>query len=105
MKPEERKQAEEILRKEWSKVSIADYDERGFKMLWEDMVIKAMESYASLKLAEATKDMYPKEFLRWVVYEQETFEGELCEQLITNHHGRFKSLDELFEYWKQNISK
>ena len=64
-----------------------------------------MEPDPALKVAETTKEMYPKEFLRWCIYDEELFYGELNEELITDNYGGFKSLDELFEYWKQNIRK
>lgn len=44
---------------------------------------------------------YPKEFMEWFIRE-EVFMGELTEKFITNNHGNFKSLDELYQYWKEN---
>lgn len=73
-----------------------------------DIAIKAIEAYAALAVAEATKDCYPKEFLLW---------KDLC--TITNKVSRIEvrytlsdmyapakwmRLDELFDYWK-NLKK
>jgi len=69
--------AEEILKKTF-KDSFLDLD-------YLELYLEAMESYAYLKVAEATKGMYPKEFVKWLV----TGEGS--------------DIDKLFEHWKQNI--
>lgn len=101
----DREQAEEIKMKVCRILS--DYHRREDYLLekaYGDMQ-QVMESYASIKLAEATKGMYPKEFVKWCIYDEELFYGNLSEELITNNYGGFKSLDELFEYWKQNIRK
>ena len=45
---------------------------------------------------------YPKEFVEWFIRE-EVFMGELTEKFITNNHGNFKSLDELYQYWKDLV--
>jgi hypothetical protein len=65
-----------------------------------------MESYAALKVAEAIKEMYPKAFLNWFTSEHSPVAilyGEQAERFASNE--RDYTIDELFEYWKQNIRK
>ena len=93
--------AEEFLNYEYGRVLGND---KG--LIHPAMLIKAMESYASLKVAEATKEMYPKEFVEWK------------DKVVTrNTNGRspyygkylywenYYTNETLFEYWKQNIRK
>ena len=101
---DERKQAKEILSKYYGNV----YEEP------EEFteIIAAMESHASLKVAEATKEMYPIKFIVWLV----NIDNNPFGKVITGMHDalyvnfyegseRKYTLDELFEYWKQNIGK
>jgi len=93
----ERKQAEEILDMYWDDPINVKYE----------CALRAMESYAPLRVAEATKYMYPKEYVRWIG-ENEMFrnKGNNGKWLFqTEPYIIWKSDDELFEYWKQNISK
>jgi hypothetical protein len=123
----ERKQAEKIIAYEWHNTDTGhcyvDYVPRNlmdenngytktplFKreeilhIIGNDFC-KIIDKEIALRVAEATKGMYPKEFVKWCIYDEELFYGNLSEELITNNYGGFKSLDELFEYWKQNIRK
>jgi len=65
-----------------------------------------------MKVAEATKEMYPKEFIVWLV----NIDNNPFGKVITGMHDalyvnfyegseRKYTLDELSEYWKQNIRK
>ena len=102
---DERKQAEEIL---------IDHDltYRAEKRLWihdsvleiggVGRIIAAMEEFASLKVAEATKEMYPKEFCEWLMLNEWTKTSYGRYQRRATYEMR-DTFDELFEYWKQNI--
>jgi len=68
-------------------------------------IAEMLHDYASLKVAEATKEMYPKEFVEWK-------DNNLIRKLggwvfnydnVLMQEARWKTLDELFDYWKQNI--
>ena len=97
MTAEERKQAEEIYGN-LCQSYIMELDR-------SEIVYMAMESYAALKVAEATKEMYPKEFVEWNDNLKDTG------TIFHNLDGLYSlgdcdlTLDELFEYWKQNIRK
>lgn len=50
---------------------------------------------------------YPLEFIEWLIKDQEIFFGELNEEYILNDNihvdGRkLQTIDELFNYWKEN---
>ena len=50
---------------------------------------------------------YPLEFIEWLIKDQEIFFGELNEEYILNdniHVGgrKLQTIDELFNYWKEN---
>lgn len=50
---------------------------------------------------------YPLEFVEWLIKDQEIFFGELNEEYILNdniHVGgrKLQTIDELFNYWKEN---
>jgi hypothetical protein len=87
-----------------NKCYVHDYYARKFSH--EDL-FRFAEAYASLKVAEATKGMYPAAFLEWIG------KNEFCKMNGKNGKWLFqselyliwKSTDELFEYWKQNINK
>jgi len=50
-------------------------------------------------------DMYPKEFVEWIL-SQEIFFGELSEEYILNDNpGKFKTLEDVFDYWIKNVKK
>ena len=74
-----------------------------------------MESYAALKVAEATKEMYPSDFVEWLIL-NEKFLPEIHRDIDNNvlawGFGDYESndiqtytIEYVFEYWKQNISK
>jgi hypothetical protein len=51
-----------------------------------------------------------KAFTEWLIIEQEIFMGELSEKYIINDNihvngKRLETLDELFDYWYDNIRK
>lgn len=97
MTAEERKQAEEMLN--------GRYRDPKWELTFTNIAEFATE-FASLKVAEATKEMYPKEFVEWK------------DKVVTrNTNGRspyygkylywenYYTNETLFEYWKQNIRK
>jgi len=90
----ERKQAEEILDKH-----IPDWE------MWStEKVLDAMIELASLKLAEATKNMYPKAFIIWKDMNTEYLPyGNTYYVKDLDKH--FVGIELVFEYWKQNINK
>ena len=50
-------------------------------------------------------DMYPKEFVKWIL-SREIFFGELSEEYILNDNpGKFKTLEAVFDYWFKNVKK
>ena len=60
---------------------------------------------ASLEIADMVKA-----FTTWLIIEQEIFMGELSEKYIINDNihvngKRLETLDELFDYWYDNIYK
>jgi hypothetical protein len=69
---------------------------------------KALENKASLEnIATEIADM-GKAFTTWLIIEQEIFMGELSEKYIINDNihvngKRLETLDELFNYWYDNI--
>lgn len=89
---------------------INDWSEEWLKHEWQaGDVIDALQQFAALKIAEATKEMYPKEFVVWMAIaaqEQDLWEGTGTVKWIYftgTINMKFNSTDELFEYWKQNI--
>jgi len=114
----ERKQAEEITAEEhWQDKEKDLIKSIGLEMMTKDKVYfpyemwEFMESYVSLKVAEAT-EMYPKEFIVWLVNIQDNPFGKVItgehDALYVNFYEgseRKYTLDELSEYWKQNIRK
>jgi len=87
MTAKEIKQAEKILDKYYMDGSISTYK----------ACIKSMIEFASIKVAEATKELYPKEFVWWYVTKAQ-FEHSF-------RSDNMSPLDGAFEYWKQNIGK
>jgi len=60
-------------------------------------------------LASEIADMV-KAFTEWLIIEQEIFMGELSEKYIINDNihvngKRLETIDELFDYWYDNIRK
>jgi len=70
-----------------------------------------MESYASIEVAEATKETYPAVFLDWVLFNQNVYKFKTAKKFIVYDDDDAKEgiemsgFDELFEWWKQNIRK
>ena len=100
MTDNERKQAEEILRNE---LNIARLSPLQF-----DGIMRSMKAFADLKVAEAIKGMYPKEFIEWAVINCRA-EGNTSLWLYnyddkTETYLNVSTTDELFEYWEQNIN-
>ena len=90
----ERKQAEEILDMYWDDPINVKYE----------CALRAMESYAPLRVAEATKYMYPKAFIIWKDMNTEYLPyGNTYYVKDLDKH--FVGIELVFEYWKQNISK
>ena len=59
-------------------------------------------------MAKTEKQMFPREFLIWLIDDQEIFLGELSERYITNDNPykdgkQLETLDELYEYWLFNV--
>jgi len=85
---------------------LSDYHRREDYLLekaYGDMQ-QVMEAYATLRVSEETKGMYPKEFVEWMSLNTEYYPyGNTYFRTDLNIH--FVGLDLLFEYWKQNISK
>jgi hypothetical protein len=71
------------------------------KFSHEDL-FRFAEAYANLKIAEATKGMYPRSFVEWKdMYVQFYAYGNTYYVRSIDKH--FVGLESLFEYWKQNI--
>lgn len=78
-------------------------------------IIEAMEAYASHKVAKATKEMYPKDFIMWIGFHSAIlYYRDIDEKWIKTRFEMSENpseeydeytLDELFEYWKQDIGK
>ena len=97
---DERKQAGKILADELSL-------DRLTPLQWEG-IMRAMESYASLKVSEATKEMYPKEFILWKDENADYDEEDELYFTTTDEMmgiGTWLTFEAVFEYWKQNIRK
>jgi len=113
MTDESRKQAEEIgekFEKEFSTRSDYFNHRIGLFMEMKEWIVREAESYVSLKVAEATKEMYPKEFVEWYCVKPHGFAVVQFSNppLFTKFEEGSKrkyTLDELSEYWKQNIRK
>ena len=72
------------------------------KELLSDLTALISEGYVSKEKAG-----YPLEFIEWLIKDQEIFFGELNEEYILNDNihvdGRkLQTIDELFNYWKEN---
>ncbi len=73
--------------------------------------LRWIHEFASLRLAEATKEMYPKEFVAWILtHAASDINEELPVPKWTAYLSGFSNkiywtTDELFECWKQNINK
>ena len=81
---------------------INDWGEEWLSKEWQaGDVIDALQQFAAVKVAEATKEMYPKKFIMWVIYTPPDDYSRLLSQI--NFSGKRPSIDKLFEYWKQNI--
>lgn len=57
---------------------------------------------------EMKKTMFPREFLIWLIDDQEIFLGELSERYIINDNpykdGKpINTLDDLYYYWLENV--
>jgi len=65
-----------------------------------------MESYASIEVAEATKEMYPKEYITWLFKEVVWTDCTGFEPITQIEiDDMIYTIEEAFEYWKQNIRK
>ena len=94
MTDNERTQAEEILQN--------NFDNPKYS-IWEAS-LAAMQDYAAIKVAEATKEMYPRSFIEWKdMYVQFYAYGNTYDVRSIDKH--FVGLELLFEYWKQNIQE
>jgi hypothetical protein len=56
------------------------------------------------------RESYQKEFVEWAIKDQEIFFGELTEGYIINDNpyyngNKLRTLDEIYNYWKENIKK
>jgi len=99
----ERKQAEEILDMYWDDPINVKYE----------CALRAMESYAPLRVAEATKEMY--QFVEWIgananmLYYPNSRDKWLLSRIVMSENPSVEydeyTTAELFEYWKQNIRK
>jgi hypothetical protein len=101
MTADERKQAEEYFLKKYPLYKDIKPNEVTF---FREKFFEMLEEYASLKVAEATKEMYPSAFVEWkdnVVNVQYYAYGNTYYVREVNTH--FVGLKLLFEYWKQNI--
>jgi len=103
MTDESKKQAEDAIKEayreyQWGTQGIDIWEEGAFRAGWT----------ASLKVAEATKEMYPKAFVEWIgsesPYEYHTKDKIWTYGIVSLADSRMTT-DELFEYWKQNIRK
>ena len=87
---------------------INDWGEEWLSKEWQaGDVIDALQQFASLKVAEVTKGMYPRSFVEWIgeneFYKVKGKRGKWIFQ--TEPYVIWKSTDELFEYWKENVNK
>ena len=101
---DERKQAEEILQR----YKIMSQIICPLHLVSIGVALEAMESYASLKVAEATKEMYPKEFILWKDENADYDEEDELYFTTTDEMmgiGTWLTFEIVFEYWKQNIRK
>ena len=96
---DERKQAEDFIRAKYYLPKELPNE----LCFFHEKLFELMEEYASLKVAEATKEMYPEAYTRWLFWNEYymTEEG-LFSPVKKMPKG---TLNELFEYWKQNIRK
>ena len=46
-----------------------------------------------------------REFIKWLIVEEQTFLGYVDDVYITNSQGDGKSIDELYTYWQTNIKE
>ena len=97
--------------KEWI---INDWGEEWLSKEWQaGDVIDALQQFASLKVSEATKEMYPAAFLEWagknanILIYPNSRGNWLLTRVVTGINPSVEydeyTTDELFDYWKQNI--
>ena len=72
-----------------------------------DHVVSEYTALISEGYVSKEKAGYPLEFIEWLIKDQEIFFGELNEEYILNDNihvdGRkLQTIDELFNYWKEN---
>jgi len=101
---DERKQAEEILEKKGFNIICHKEETDTIKQMLFEPMIDAMIDFASLKVADATKEMYPKEFVEWLKENCDTINiGESIDpQWLWEVRDRLITADtkKVFEYWK-----
>jgi len=108
---DERKQAEDAMAENGFNFALFELEnEHSAKNL-----LNAFKSYASLKVAEVTKEMYPAAFIEWIGTNANmlyfpNFNGRwLLSRVIMSENPSIEydeyTTNELFEYWKQNIRK
>jgi len=107
---DERKQAEEILLDVFEMgMAAQEIGMPSFDMIKQTGSIdKMIDNLFSLKVAEATKEMYPKAFIDWATKNCYCEEKDLWLYDWSKEQEQFMqsfTTDELFEYWKQNIRK
>lgn len=101
----ERKQAEEILTAILQEIKPIGESQLSDVRITSDLgkriMIDVAERLASLRVAEATKGMYPRSFVEWKdMYVQFYAYGNIYEVRSTDKH--FVGLESLFEYWKKH---
>lgn len=104
----ERKQAEEILLEVFEMgMDAQEIGMTSFDMIKQTgRIDKMINKLASLKLAEATKEMYPLDFVVWKDRKELRYSSMSGRYYSDTDMGvREFTLNELFEYWKQNIRK
>lgn len=74
----------------------------GIPEMLSDLTALISEGYVSKEKAG-----YPLEFIEWLIKDQEIFFGELSGEYILNDNIRVngrkpKTIDELFNYWREN---
>ena len=89
----------------WNGMMI-EFEEGNGGISVEELVNRVAKAYASLKVAEATKEMYPLDFVIWKDRKELTYSSMSGRYYSETETGvKEFTLYELFEYWKQNISK
>lgn len=79
---------------------------KNYKPSIDDLKMKS-PALISENYVEKKDAGYPLEFVEWLIKDQEIFFGELNEEYILNDNihvdGRkLQTIDELFNYWKEN---